>query len=221
MAASDHLSTGLFHGSTVPLNVGDIIVPATKAGHSRYKTLYKDYDEAHHSVTRGRADVEVGHSRGDHVYMATSEEGAWRWAKPSAWERDSMEDHPVPEDQRSPRVYEVEPIGGAHVPEDVGVPGGTLIPGERVTARHQGARVIREHVIPPPEGRNGGVQGQIPGVNWDRQDLNEWPGGQRQIDLEREQPHARKNLRAEAELANPTPPRPSGIRYDSRLPGII
>jgi hypothetical protein len=191
MAAHDHLSTGLFHGTTAVLKPGDIIQPSTQVGHSPYKDLYGD-------VSRERNPGNP-HSRGDHVYMHPDEHEAWEWAGNST--REGAEGGgPIPYAERSPRVYEVEPIGGSRSPDHARVPGGEMIYGERVTHRGLGARVIRENTIPKPvpgraevgpgiykDAPAKPVQGELPGVNWRSQEHSYLNSGERNHSIEEEQ----------------------------------
>lgn len=144
MPAGDHLNETLFHGSVANLDVGDVIQPSTTVGYSRFQAMYEDHDQYHQ-----------GHSRGDHVYMAHNENDAWTWAN----RRVEGDDNPQPWMERSPKVFEVAPESH-HDPEEIGVPGGELIHGERVTPKGQGARITAVHYA------RVGEQAEIPGHNW-------------------------------------------------------
>lgn len=154
MSASDHLHPTLFHGSHADLDVGDTLLPSSQVGHSPYADLYAREDSY-------RLD---GASRGDHVFMLPTEDRAWRWTALGAED----DDWPEPWLSRSPKVFEVQPDGGAHTPESLNVPGGELIDGERVTQAGKGAKIVGVHYS------RVGEQGQIPGYNWEAQNANSY-----------------------------------------------
>lgn len=237
MPASDHLNQPLFHGSVVPLKVGDVIKPSTQVGFSPHRSMYET------SYTRS----EDNHSRGDHVYMTHDEHGAWGWTGSALGYEDhepELGEHPTPWTERSKRVYEVKPIGGAHRPVDnryqegrgralregeTHVPGGELISGELVTQRGQGAVVVGERTIPPPDQWDGTpTQGELPGYNWEAQKAGSYRNsGNRNEALYQEQTKQRSNEAHHKALEGRTQPhlgsgpRPlSAPHTDAPLPGM-